>query len=134
MIYIRKQFFGPYHGMAKFLEGISQKVMGAFPKRLWGRNKFSMLVQESTHIDTTISKCLSLIITNFSKSTPLLYNYMQYCDYYMSYMYMVRCRGKKKKRVEGSYIGAVLRIKTVFDRIQIRLRLLNVRIQIRILT
>jgi hypothetical protein len=61
MTYFRN-FFYLYYRMTK--------LSGAFPKRFWERKKiFSMLVQDSQPIDTTISKWESLIIKIFSKST-----------------------------------------------------------------
>jgi hypothetical protein len=48
MPYFRKKTFYLYHRMMKF--------SGAFPERLMGRKKFSMLVQDPLPIDTTIVK------------------------------------------------------------------------------
>jgi hypothetical protein len=50
MTYFRKKFFGPLLQDDKIFEGISSKVMGA-------KKNFSMLVQDSLPIDTTIATC-----------------------------------------------------------------------------
>jgi hypothetical protein len=58
MAYFRKVCFGPLLQDDKIFEGVSTKVVGA-------KNFFSMLVQDSLPIDTTIAKCLSLLINFF---------------------------------------------------------------------
>jgi hypothetical protein len=60
--YFRKIFLGPLLQDDEILRGRFQKSYG-------GEIKFSMFVQDSLPIDTTISKCLSLLIKNCSKPT-----------------------------------------------------------------
>jgi hypothetical protein len=50
MTYFRKIFSDLYYRMTKYFRGVSSKVMGA-------KKKFSILVQDSLPIDTTIAKC-----------------------------------------------------------------------------
>jgi hypothetical protein len=49
MTYFRKKNFGPLLQDDEIFGGVSSKVKGA--------KKFSMLVQDSLPIDTTIAKC-----------------------------------------------------------------------------
>jgi hypothetical protein len=63
MTYFRKCFLDYYYSIMKILGGCFLKGYG-------GEKKFSMLVQDSLPIDTTIAKCLSMLIKKLSKSAP----------------------------------------------------------------